>query len=118
MYTEGKKLVSDALAEIPNVTVTGNYNVGMKSLPCIVYKELVNEKASKGPEIKTNLAYSIDIYSESSTTTIAGQVDEKMANLGFRRGTCPDLDDPSGLRHKNMKYTGVYNWLNKRIYEE
>ena len=118
MYVDGKKLVSDALAEIPNVTVTGSYNAGMKSLPCIIYAELVNTKASKGPELRTNLAYSIDIYSEKSTTTLASQVDEKMSNLGFKRGQCVDLDDPSGLRHKNMKYTGVYDWFQKRIYEE
>lgn len=118
MYAEGKKLVSDALAEITGATVTGNYNVGMKSLPCIIYAELVNTKASKGPELRTNLAYSIDIYSETSTTTLASKVDEKMANLGFKRGQCIDLDDPSGLRHKNMKYTGVYDWMSNRIYEE
>lgn len=118
MYSEGKKLVSDALAEIAGATVTGSYNVGMKSLPCIIYAELVNTKASKGQELRTNLAYSIDIYSESSTTSLASKVDKKMSALGFKRGQCLDLDDPSGLRHKNMKYTGVYDWMDNRIYEE
>ena len=117
MYTEGKKLVSDALDSIPNVTVTASYEVGMKNLPCIIYSEVVNTKACKGFEKRTNLAYTIDIYSESSSTTLASQVDEKMANLGFVRGTCLDLDDPSGLRHKNMKYAGVYDVNTNRIYE-
>lgn len=117
MYTDGKKLVSDALATIPNVTVTASYEVGMKNLPCIIYSEVVNTKACKGAEKRTNLAYSIDIYSEVSTTGLAKQVDEKMANLGLVRGTCLDLDDPSGLRHKNMKYTGVYDVNTNKIYE-
>lgn len=118
MYTGGKKLVGDALAEITGVTVTGSYEVGMKSLPCIIYSELVNTKASKGQELRTNLAYGIKIYSTSSTTKIASQVDEKMSSLGFKRGQCLDLDDPSGLRHKDMKYSGVYDWFTQRIYEE
>lgn len=118
MYADGKKIVSDALATIANVTVTGSYKTGMKSLPCIIYSELVNTKASKGPELRTNLAYSIDIYSETSTTQLASQVDTKMSALGYKRGQCLDLDDPSGLRHKNMKYTGVYDWMTNRIYEE
>ena len=118
MYADGKKIVSEALATIPDVKVTGSYKTGMKSLPCIIYKELVNTKASKGPELRTNLAYSIDIYSESSTTSLASQVDDKILALGFKRGQCLDLDDPSGLRHKNMKYTGVYDWMTNRIYEE
>lgn len=118
MYADGKKIVSEALATIQDVKVTGSYKAEMKSIPCIIYKELVNTKASKGTELRTNLAYSIDIYSESSTTSLASQVDDKMSALGFKRGQCLDLDDPSGLRHKNMKYTGVYDWMTNRIYEE
>lgn len=118
MYVDGKKNVAAALATITGATVTGNYQTGMKSIPCIIYKELVNTKATKGPELRTNLAYSIDIYSNTSTTSLASMVDEKMAALGYKRGQCLDLDDPSGLRHKNMKYTGVYDYMTNRIYEE
>lgn len=118
MYTLGKQTVANVLADIPNVTVTSSRNKGMKSLPAIIYSEVVNTKANKGTEKRTNLAYSIDIYSESSTTSLASQVDNKMANLGFSRGQCLDLTDPSGLNHKNMKYTGVYDSNTNKIYEE
>lgn len=118
MYTKGKQKVSDALATIQGVTVTASYNVAMKSLPSILYAELVNTKANEGEEKRTNLAYSIDIYSETSTTKISGQVDEVISALGFKRGQCLDLDDPSGIRHKSMKYSGVYDKNTNRIYEK
>ena len=118
MYVYGKKNVADALDNITGATVTGNYQAGMKSIPCIIYKELVNTKASKGPELRTNLAYSIDIYSNTSTTSLASQVDEKMAALGDKRGQCLELEEPRGLRNKNRKYTGVYDGMTDSIYEE
>ena len=118
MYTEGKQRVANALATIEDVTVTASYNIAMKKLPSILYAEVVNTKANEGKEKRTNLAYSIDIYSDKSTTSIASKVDEVISALGFKRGQCLDLDDPSGLRHKNMKYIGVYDANTNRIYEK
>lgn len=118
MYIEGKQRVANALATIEGVTVTASYNTAMKQLPSILYAEVVNTKANEGKEKRTNLAYSIDIYSKSSTTTIASKVDELISALGLKRGQCLDLDDPSGLRHKSMKYSGVYDYNTNRIYEK
>lgn len=118
MYTKGKQDVADALSSIPGVTVTASHNIAIKKLPAILYAEVVNTKVNKGKEKRTLLAYSIDIYSEKSTTSIASQVDDVISALGFKRGTCLDLDDPSGIRHKNMKYTGVYDENTNLYYEE
>lgn len=118
MYTEGKQIVADALSKIEGITVTASYNTAMKKLPSILYAEVVNTKANEGAEKRTNLAYSIDIYSDKSTTSIASKVDEVISAIGFKRGQCLDLDDPSGLRHKSMKYSGVYDYNTNLIYEK
>lgn len=118
MYTEGKTLVAQALSTIKGATISASYNIAMKQFPSILYAEVVNVPISKGKEARTQLAYSIDIYSEKSTTELACAVDDALTGLGLKRGHCADLDDPSGLRHKNMKYTGVYDANTKLIYQE
>lgn len=118
MYVDGKKQVGEALGSIAGVNVAASYNVAMEQLPSILYAEVANTQANKGAERRTNLAYSIDIYSKTSTTSLASKVDDVMTALGFKRGTCLDLGDPSGLRHKNMKYTAVYDALTGMYYQE
>lgn len=118
MYTEGKQRVANALATIDGVTVTASYNIAMSKLPSILYAEVVNTKANEGKEKRTNLAYSMDIYSNTSTTNIASKVDEAISAIGLKRGQCLDLDDPSGVRHKSMKYSGVYDYNTNKIYEK
>lgn len=118
MYIEGKEKVAKALSTIKGATVAASYNMAMKQFPSILYAEVVNIPLSKGNEARTQLAYSIDIYSKQSTTELASSIDEILTGLGFKRGQCLDLDDPSGLRHKNMKYTGVYDANTKFIYHE
>lgn len=122
MYTKGKKDVANALSTITGVTVTASYTKAMKNLPSILYSEVVNVPANKGSEKRTQLAYSIDIYSKTSTTYIASKVDEVLSALGLRRGQCLDLDQPDSetevLRHKNMKYTAVYDANTNRYYHE
>ncbi len=117
MYTKGKELVAQALSTIKGATVAASYSIAMKQFPSILYAEVVNVPISKGVEARTQLAYSIDIYSDKSTTELAHAVDEALTGLGLKRGQCMDVDDPSGLRHKNMKYTGVYDANTKRIYQ-
>lgn len=117
MYTKGKQDVANALRVI-NATVTASHSMAMKKLPSILYKEVVNIPACKGNEKRTQLAYVIDIYSDTSTTNLANEVDNALTALGLKRGQCLDLDDPSGLRHKNMKYTGIYDANTNRYYYE
>lgn len=116
MYTKGKEKVAQALSTIDGVHVAASYSVAMKQFPSILYAEVVNVPLSKGAEARTQLAYSIDIYSEKSTTELACAVDDALTRIGLKRGQCMDLDDPSGLRHKNMKYTGVYDTNTQLIY--
>lgn len=116
MYTKGKELVAQALSTIEGAAVAASYNLAMKQFPSILYAEVVNIPINKGKEARTQLAYSIDIYSEKSTTELACAVDDALTRIGLKRGQCMDLDDPSGLRHKNMKYTGVYDTNTQLIY--
>lgn len=118
MYTEGKKDVASALVVIQNVKVTASHSIAIANLPSILYSELLNTNGNKGNEVRTNLAYSVDVYSDTSTTILASQADDAMTGLGFKRGACIDLDDPSGIRHKNMKYTAVYDAITNKYYQE
>lgn len=118
VYIEGKKDVANALNSITGAKVTASYSVAITQLPSVLYAELINTNANKGDEVRTDLAYSVDIYSNVSTTELAAQIDDVMTMLGFKRGACVDLDDPNGIRHKNMKYTGVYDALTNMYYQE
>lgn len=118
MYTKGKELVAKALSTIEGANVAASYSVAMKQFPSILYAEVVNIPINKGKEARTQLAYSIDIYSHQSTTDLASAVDDALTKIGLKRGQCMDIDDPSGLRHKNMKYTGVYDANTQLIYHQ
>ena len=44
------------------------------------------------------------IWDNKSTSKAALAVDEALAGLGLKRTQCMDADDPSGLKHKIMRY--------------
>ena len=55
-------------------------------------------------EEKSFCRYRIDIWDNKSTSRAALAVDEALAGLGLKRTQCMDVDDPSGLKHKIMRY--------------
>ena len=47
-----------------------------------------------------------------STSQTACDVDDVMSSLGFLRTTCADVPDPSGLKHKQMRYEAIIDCKN------
>lgn len=117
MY-DAKSQVAKKLAEIPGVNVATSHKLGMKSIPCIIYNEADNRPLSKGNERLVDVVYKVDVYVSVSTSTIVGLVIDKMYELGLARDFCQDLDDPSGLRHKSMRFKGVIDTKTETIYQK
>lgn len=67
-------------------------------------------------EQKAYCRYRIDIWSRKSTSMAAVAVDEAIAALGLKRTQCMDIEDPSGLKHKQMRYEMVIDVKTKEVY--
>ena len=55
-------------------------------------------------------------YIRNSTSQIACDVDDVMTTLGFLRTSCSDVPDPSGLKHKQMRYEAIIDCKKHFIY--
>ena len=44
------------------------------------------------------------------------QVDKEIATLGLVRTACMDVPDPSGLKHKQMRYEGIIDMDSDLVY--
>lgn len=58
-------------------------------------------------EQKARLRYRIDIFDRRSTSQAAILVDDAISALGLVRTSCQDVTDPSGMKHKLMRYEGI-----------
>ena len=58
-------------------------------------------------EDKALVRYRIDIWNNHSTSEISLRVDEAMKVTGLKRIACADVTDPSGMKHKQMRYEGI-----------
>lgn len=72
-------------------------------------------------EESSKLDYTIHLWSYDSLSALAIEVNDKLFALGLRRNSCRDADDPSGRRHKVMRFGGIINnndehvnWNNNR----
>ena len=65
-------------------------------------------------EQKAYIRYRIDIWHRKSTTAAAVAVDAAIEKLGLLRTGCQDVDDPSGRKHKQMRYEMVIDVNTKR----
>lgn len=77
----------------------------------------VYEHTSKG-EAKSYVRYRVDIWNQRSTSAAAVAVDAALSLLGLERSQCTDVEDPSGRKHKQMRYEGVIDVTNRRVYQE
>ena len=113
-----KDQVYDSIKGITE-NVSDGYPKDWATLPAIQYTEEDNSvyEWTDGAEQKSHLAYRIDIWHNSSTSAYALQVDEAVAALGLRRRACGDVDDPSGLKHKVMRYEGIIDVQNEMVYQ-
>lgn len=86
--------------------------------PVIQYTEEDNKIHTKTDD-KEQLAYiryKIDIWNNRSTSDTALKVDEVLSCLGLVRIQCLDTPEPSQLKHKVMRYEGIIDVNNMRVY--
>lgn len=112
-----KDQVYDAIKDITE-NVGDGYPKDWAKLPAIQYMEEDNSvfEWTDGKESKAHLLYRVDIWNNTSTSACALQVDKAMAALGLRRKQCNDVDDPSGLKHKVMRYEGIIDVEDETVY--
>ncbi|MBQ8232430.1 MAG: hypothetical protein IJZ34_10975 [Lachnospiraceae bacterium] len=67
-------------------------------------------------EDKAQVRYRIDIWHRKSTSAAAVMVDAKMAAIGLKRTGCSDVPDPSGMKHKQMRYEGIIDMHSDFVY--
>lgn len=97
--------------------VTDQYPKDWADLPTVQYTEEDNkvyERTDK--EEKAYVRYRIDIWHNRSTSEAALKVDEALAVLGLVRVLCQDAPDPSGLKHKVMRYEGIIDMWSEQVY--
>ena len=75
----------------------------------------VSENTSRG-ESKSYVRYRIDIWSNKNTSLTAVAVDAAISPLGLKRIQCMDVEDPSGMKHKQMRYEGIIDVNSRRVY--
>ena len=113
-----KPQIKALLDTIPGVKkVSDIYPADWKDLPQITFYEQTNtDYLRKGPEYLTEVVIQIDIWHNRSTGDLAGQVDAKMASVGFRREFAADIPDPA-VKHKTMRFRGVVDCRNELVYQ-
>lgn len=97
--------------------VTDVYPKDFATLPAIQYTEEDNkvfEHTTK--EDKSYVRYRVDIWHSQSTSEAALKVDEALSALGLVRIQCQDVADPSGWKHKEMRYEAIIDMDSERVY--
>lgn len=115
------KNVKDEIYEILNTVfenVSDQYPKDWADLPAIQYTEEDNkvyEHTDEG-ETKSYVRYRVDIWHNRSTSDAALKVDAKLSAYGLVRTMCQDAPDPSGLKHKVIRYEAIIDMENDHIY--
>lgn len=109
--------VYDALKGITD-NISDTYPKDWATFPAIQYVEEENKVAeyTDGAEQKAYVRYRIDIWHNRSTSAAALAVDVAIAPLGLKRTQCGDVEDPSGHKHKVMRYEGIIDVETKQVY--
>ena len=107
-------------AALQSVTenVSDVYPQSWATLPAIQYTEEDNSVYTRtdADEQYANLRYRIDIWDSGSTSLTALAVDAAVSELGLVRTACQDVADPSGMRHKVMRYEGIIDVNTQIVY--
>lgn len=67
-------------------------------------------------EDKSKVRYRIDIWDFKNTSPTAVAVDKAVSALGLKRIGCADVPDPSGMKHKQMRYEGIIDMDSDQVY--
>lgn len=94
------------------------YPQSWESMPAIQYTEESNRVYTKTDEEEQSsyLMYRIDIWNTGSTSELALKVDKAVSALGLVRVECRDVEEPSRLRHKQMRYEGIIDNDSEVVY--
>lgn len=98
--------------------VSDGYPKDWGKLPAIQYTEEDNAVTEwvDGKESKAHLLYRLDIWNNDSTSITALEIDKAISALGLRRSACGDVADPSGMKHKVMRYEGIIDVDTEMVY--
>lgn len=107
-----KDKVFAALGDIDGLGYCSDLYPGANAdFPAIQYTEEANNVLSatdsgEGRPVEqiAYLRYRVDIWDKGSTSQMAIAVDDALSPLGLVRIECADVPDPTGLRHKQMRY--------------
>jgi len=112
-----KNEVYEAIKGI-STNVSDSYPSDWAVLPAIQYVEEDNSvfEFTDGKEDKAYVRYKIDIWNNRSTSEATLLVDANISSLGLKRIACQDVTDPSGLKHKLMRYEGIIDVETKFVY--
>ncbi len=99
--------------------VSETYPDEWTELPIIIYEEENNtpHTTTSVGESMTLLRYRIDIYSNESTSVLKSKLNDEMTSVGFTRVFSVDTNDISNRRHTIMRYEGVIDLDNNKIYK-
>lgn len=112
-----KDQVSEALNKVFE-NVSDQYPKDWADLPAVQYTEEDNKvyERTDNKEDKAYVRFRVDIWNNRSTSEAALKVDEAISNLGLVRTACQDVSDPSGLKHKLMRYEGIISMDSEYVY--
>lgn len=112
-----KDEVFEAIAGIAE-NVSDTYPKNWQELPAIQCAEEENKvvEYTDMEEQKAYVRYRLDVWDNRSTSAAALEIDKAMAALGLKRSQCMDVDDPSGLKHKVMRYEMVIDVKTRQVY--
>lgn len=112
-----KPIIKKELDKVSN-NVNDTYPSDWAIFPVIQYVEEENKTDTKTDDREqlAYIRYKIDIWNERSTSNIAVAVDEVLSNLGLVRIQCLDTPEPNKLKHKVMRYEGIVDVNNMRVY--
>ncbi len=97
--------------------VTDQYPKDWAALPAVQYTEEDNkvyERTDK--EEKSYVRYRVDIWNNRSTSEASMQVDAALSKLGLVRILTEDAPDPSGMKHKLMRYEGIIDMESEQVF--
>ncbi len=104
-----KEIIYQALCQVCE-NVSDTYPKDWAKYPAVQYMEEDNKVVewTDDKEQKSYVRYRIDIWDNISTSRTVMAIDERVAaDTGLIRIQCIDIDDPSGLKHKTIRYEGI-----------
>lgn len=115
-----KNVKDEVYAALLKVTenVSDVYPKEWANFPTIQFTEENNSvfERTGNKEDKAKVRYRIDAWHNKSTSEVALAIDEAVSALGLVRTGCSDVPDPSGLKHKQMRYEGIIDMYSDTVY--